>query len=775
MEFIRNRLTRKNGDGSLKVQPELRPSINRSSSIRAHELGRRVSSIQSSDPSLCVACRQLNLSRAYQTLVTSTYSPGGVLLGQLQDDPAASKCPLCQILSLVCKETCLATRSLSYGLPLELRAFYLLPHLAAQWVKGGKTFIEDRSSDFFVAAVPSQFSMAPGDSDRAMFDDMVSKRGFLVYRDDRNVEDRMLKPRFITPHFDPCVVQDWLHTCVSQHDGCRLVQRPQPSLNLIDCQSPYVVKAVDILTGSDTMKDRIGRDFKNGVFTTESAELPEYVALSYVWGHGIDVSKVVLNGSKLPEPLPAVVEDAIVVVLKLGYRYLWVDKYCIDNHDKEVKHEQLMHMDSIYKNAALTIVAAAGADESYGLPGLSRLRPGRQLSLKRDAESYALISTLPLPHSAIAKSKWATRGWTYQEAILSRRRLVFTDEQLYFECNSTCYAEGFDMSFDDHLLGSGTSHDNNFIRPSLFSLKKLAHSNFDGKAARLSNFFTYVHCAEQYSKRTLSFDHDSLLAFGGIIKVLESTTTFPVRHIWGIPFFHPDDDNLADDQLKMTYQSFQLRPFSKSPVLKDNNAPRILPSDVGVDYLAYLMLGLSWRHSPSVSPRRRNDLPSWSWTGWEGSLIWPELTQNSDIRSAAWAETAISLGPNSSDYVPESYHKSIDTHLLTQGNKSLHIRTPAISRKAFLFDESSCTLALSTGGDVKLYPSKNGLDAQKVFKRIQSGRYEVIRLATVDEDAYMMLMKRYHNSYYRIGTMAVKDTYLTYSLFTSKINTYKLR
>ncbi|KAI1275901.1 heterokaryon incompatibility protein-domain-containing protein [Xylaria sp. FL0933] len=596
--------------------------------------------------------------------------------------------------------------------------------------------------------------MAPGSSDRAMFDDMVSKRGFLVYHDGRNIEDRILNPRLVTTYFDPCLVQNWLRVCSSQHTGCRIARRPQSTLNLIDCRNQRVVKTDDI---------------------SPDIEL-EYVALSYVWGTSVDVSKVTLDGSRLPQPLPSVVRDAIQVVLKLGYCYLWVDKYCIDKHDKGKKHEQLMHMDSVYKNAALTIVAAAGADESYGLPGVSRPRPTRQLTYKRDQEGYGLMSTLPLPHSSIAKSRWATRGWTYQEAILSRRRLVFTEEQLYFECNCTSHAEGFDITLDDNFLSSGLSQ-GSFLRPSLFSLKQLAPSKLNGKAARLSNFFTYIHCAEQYSKRMLSFDHDSLIAFSGIIRMLESITTFPVRHIWGIPFFHPDDDNLEEEQLQATYQSFQLPAFWKTSILEHNSIPKKpSPYAEGVDYLAYLMLGLCWRHAPWISPpRRRTDLPSWSWTGWEGSLAWPKLTEDSDIRSSTWAETAISLGSNSAETVPELYHKSTDAHLLAQTNKSLHIRTSAISHKAFVFNESISSLELSTGGDVRLYASKKDLDASKVFKRIQSERYEVIRLATVDEDTYMMLIKRYRNAYYRIGTMAVKDLYLTYSLFTSKIKTYKLR
>ncbi|KAK5635065.1 hypothetical protein RRF57_010777 [Xylaria bambusicola] len=594
--------------------------------------------------------------------------------------------------------------------------------------------------------------MIPGSSDRALFNDMVSKRGFLVYHQERvPAERRALASRLVSTHFDPCIVQDWLRVCLVQHGGCRISQNFQSELNLIDCRSQRVLSIAEIGTGAE----------------------PNYLALSYVWGNSLDVAEPVSEDPRLPRRLPCdlppVVMDAIDVVLKLGYHYLWIDKYCVDQHDKCKKHEQLMHMGHVYKNATLTIVAAAGHDESYGLPGVSSARLHRQISFKNDGGGYELRSTLPLPHSSIAKSKWASRGWTYQEAILSRRRLVFTDEQLYFECNSTSCVEAFDISFDNTLSTSEIHHERS-MHPPLFSLRRSPAIGSSGRATRLNNFFTYIHCAEQYSKRTLTFDCDSLVAFSGIIRVLESISPFPVRHIWGVPFFHPDDDNTAGDRI-------QLLPILESPNLMNSSEPKVpSPNAEGFDYLAYLMLGLCWRHVPSEKPpRRRHDLPSWSWTGWEGALAWPKLSKDSDIRSSTWAGTAISLASDSPESVPELYHKSTDAHLLAQSNKSLHIRTSTISPSAFIFNESSCSLVLITGGEVKLYPSKSELDTSKVFKRIQSARYEVIRLATVDGNTYMMLIKRYRNTYYRIGTMAVQDLYLTYSLFTSKIETFKLR
>jgi hypothetical protein len=99
-------------------------------------------------------------------------------------------------------------------------------------------------------------------------------------------------------------------------------------------------------------------------------------------------------------------------------------------------------MDLIYQNSEVTIVAL-GKDPTYGLPGAGERR--------RVAQSYAqvgrhlLVSSLMDPRYHIGASTWAKRGWTYQEALLSRRRLVFTDEQVYYECYGMHCCEALDF------------------------------------------------------------------------------------------------------------------------------------------------------------------------------------------------------------------------------------------------------------------------------------------------------------------------------------------
>jgi hypothetical protein len=42
---------------------------------------------------------------------------------------------------------------------------------------------------------------------------------------------------------------------------------------------------------------------------------------------------------------------------------------------------------------------------------------------------------------------WSSRGWNFQEGTLSRRRLVFTEAQLYFQCNDKYRLEGLPYQF----------------------------------------------------------------------------------------------------------------------------------------------------------------------------------------------------------------------------------------------------------------------------------------------------------------------------------------
>ena len=215
---------------------------------------------------------------------------------------------------------------------------------------------------------------------------------------------KIIKDRIDETNFE--TVKNWISLCQDKHIKICSVENPSfiPGLKLIDC-----------ITGDIIM-----------------LEDKPYLALSYVWGSSSEIPE---NPNKLPEAIPNTIEDAIMVVKKLGYRYLWVDRYCINQGNEEEKADQCGKMDIIYQNADLTIIAAIGDDPTYGLPGVSlRKRKPKHLTTCSKIGKHFLISTEAWPKEAVKGTKWKTRAWTYQEALLSRRRLLFTEEQMYFEC-----------------------------------------------------------------------------------------------------------------------------------------------------------------------------------------------------------------------------------------------------------------------------------------------------------------------------------------------------
>lgn len=209
------------------------------------------------------------------------------------------------------------------------------------------------------------------------------------------------------------LVKDWLNSCQKNHD-CACLGSPIVNLRglrLIDCESRTIV---------------------------ETYEHERYTCLSYLWGCEADSDVKVTKA--LPQNIPKVVEDAMHVTLKLGIRYLWVDRYCINQQNQDEKHGIIRQMDKIYNRAALTLIAAVGDSPHHGLPGV-RGTP-RRLPYRLQVGSQK-FHEFPNVEVEILNSKWNTRGWTLQECLLSSRRLVFTSSQMYFQCQKSHALESF--------------------------------------------------------------------------------------------------------------------------------------------------------------------------------------------------------------------------------------------------------------------------------------------------------------------------------------------
>jgi hypothetical protein len=152
----------------------------------------------------------------------------------------------------------------------------------------------------------------------------------------------------------------------------------------------------------------------------QDAVVPQYIALSYVWGGAPTVRLTRVNKSTLLQPrsllnewnsLPRTIHDAIVLVRKLGVEYLWVDSLCLVQDDDEDIKQGVDAMDKIYSKAWLTIIAAHGIDADAGLPGISSISRVLDSSTVRVTEeaSVGLFEDLDF---SMDRTVYSTRAWT---------------------------------------------------------------------------------------------------------------------------------------------------------------------------------------------------------------------------------------------------------------------------------------------------------------------------------------------------------------------------
>lgn len=112
-------------------------------------------------------------------------------------------------------------------------------------------------------------------------------------------------PYWFSEMVDFDLLKSWISECSLQHQDTSCSSDPVTvfRLTVIDCQQRRVVSAP-----SDC----------------------QFVALSYVWGGSHNQFEDLPdshNDFNLPSKLPQVIEDSIIVALKLGFKYLWVDRY----------------------------------------------------------------------------------------------------------------------------------------------------------------------------------------------------------------------------------------------------------------------------------------------------------------------------------------------------------------------------------------------------------------------------------------------------------------
>ncbi|KIJ63678.1 hypothetical protein HYDPIDRAFT_175984 [Hydnomerulius pinastri MD-312] len=419
----------------------------------------------------------------------------------------------------------------------------------------------------------------PSDRPQRIYDVMLAAQSGLtldiqLLEDDASIFERSreIHGRKVGETIDIGLIRKWIELCEGEHQA--------------DCESvwwrgedqalPETVRMVDV----DAMS----------LVTAPPA--CRYVALSYLWG-GLDaeyqttranIAQRAAPGGLDISVLPGTISESIHLTRELGERYLWVDALCIIQDSPEDKAVQIGVMDLIYGSAFLTIFAVGGHNAEAPLPGL---RSGSRTQQQHVEVIQGLHLSVPLPtlREVLAQSFWGTRGWTYQELMLSRRRLFFTKQQVYFECGQDLwcedvFAESKRLPRSYHPLRNTGGGNFTYLRAPPSWLKK-------------DYIIGYMTAVSQYTQRTLTNESDAVDAISALTNAIAKGFKLGGGH--GVPskaFRY--GMAMVDLNHALLWQPIANTLLTRRPIPE----------------------GASW--------------PSWSWAGWRGAVQYNDIAAGRD-------------------------------------------------------------------------------------------------------------------------------------------------
>ncbi|TGO64774.1 hypothetical protein BOTNAR_0084g00050 [Botryotinia narcissicola] len=242
------------------------------------------------------------------------------------------------------------------------------------------------------------------------------------------------------------IARGWLRECVECHD-CHNTNLPQLPTRVIDV-TPNQTRIIH----------------SNGIKAN-------YIALSHCWGGPIPTSSTTATlpqyQNELPfQTLPANFRDAITITRELGFQYLWIDSLCIIQDSKHDWEQESQKMGTVYRDSLVTIYAMSSEastgslTDDNGMEVTVRVEPADRDIY--DEDLYRLAESSPL----------SSRGWTFQESILSPRHIYFGKKQIYWGCTQGFHdlkrmPPGYRFPQEEHInrllpVLHSTTQDNNY-------------------------------------------------------------------------------------------------------------------------------------------------------------------------------------------------------------------------------------------------------------------------------------------------------------------------
>lgn len=305
------------------------------------------------------------------------------------------------------------------------------------------------------------------------------------------------------------LAKTWVSDCTSKHNNCHESTGTAPwyPTRLLDC-GPLESMEPDcrLVTSADVVPDG------------------PYIALSHCWGRAECLKLKVSNFAQMQAgipflTLPQLYRDSVLVVRKLGMRYLWIDSLCIiqEGDSQEDWAREVQTMGDVYAKAFCTISAAVAPDGDHSM--FQARNPDTlnsqvvSFNIDGQVEPY-LLSDAWTWEMEIEEALINTRGWVLQERLLSPRVIYFGKRQVFWECREGHACETYPTGIP------GLNHNMVQDYKNQFSMWKIMTQ--EEKSA--SGYVMWSKVVTVYTKCGLSFLSDKLVALSAVAKSLKRTS-----------------------------------------------------------------------------------------------------------------------------------------------------------------------------------------------------------------------------------------------------------
>lgn len=219
------------------------------------------------------------------------------------------------------------------------------------------------------------------------------------------------------------LIKKWWQKCQSSHEDCTPNMESGRPTRLLDLNAFGESPDIKLVDGADTGTDH-------------------YVTLSYCWG---GINPVMLRTTNIENfrvrmdwsILPKTMKDAVTVCRNVGVRYVWIDALCIIQGPDGDFNTEAPRMEAVYAGSTFTIAAAYSKNSDEGC--FNDVSPlGRIDCLVSQDSNYTVFiranKSCMGNDNIPGRCSLDSRGWVYQERMLSPRTLFFGRDEIHWEC-----------------------------------------------------------------------------------------------------------------------------------------------------------------------------------------------------------------------------------------------------------------------------------------------------------------------------------------------------